>query len=263
MHKAIQGTALALAIGFGSIGGASAAMQTLEGAHTVFTFDDALLGQYGTPTVVGDTLAFWPTSFEADSTGSRLGMDLESALLGITVSAKAGYTLSGIDLTEGGSYLLFTNNRSQPASRDMRAQSFGQDRFHPIARFGRPGGWGDRANRAAADVSLAGKLTVRNFATFAAVSDSFTSTDPLKTTGTLTDWTATASASFAGWSTARLSLDNLLFAHAVPGRSLAFIDTDFIGASVLVSAVPEPETYAMFLAGLGLIGSLARRRRQG
>lgn len=29
-----------------------------------------------------------------------------------------------------------------------------------------------------------------------------------------------------------------------------------------VTAVPEPETYAMLLAGLGLIGSIARRRRQ-
>ena len=28
-----------------------------------------------------------------------------------------------------------------------------------------------------------------------------------------------------------------------------------------VGAVPEPETYAMLLAGLGLVGALARRRR--
>jgi hypothetical protein len=28
-----------------------------------------------------------------------------------------------------------------------------------------------------------------------------------------------------------------------------------------VSAVPEPETYAMFLAGLGLMGFIARRRK--
>jgi len=29
-----------------------------------------------------------------------------------------------------------------------------------------------------------------------------------------------------------------------------------------VTAVPEPETYAMFLAGLGFMGAVARRRKQ-
>jgi hypothetical protein len=33
--------------------------------------------------------------------------------------------------------------------------------------------------------------------------------------------------------------------------------------SILVTAVPEPETYAMLLAGLALMGSIARRRKQG
>ena len=32
--------------------------------------------------------------------------------------------------------------------------------------------------------------------------------------------------------------------------------------NISVTAVPEPETYAMLLAGLGLIGAVARRRRQ-
>lgn len=31
---------------------------------------------------------------------------------------------------------------------------------------------------------------------------------------------------------------------------------------IRISAVPEPETYAMFLAGLGLMGGIARRRKQ-
>ena len=48
---------------------------------------------------------------------------------------------------------------------------------------------------------------------------------------------------------------------------------DFVGAGILgntsidnvminVSAVPEPETYAMLLAGLGLMGAVARRRNR-
>lgn len=32
--------------------------------------------------------------------------------------------------------------------------------------------------------------------------------------------------------------------------------------NVAVAAVPEPETYAMMLAGLGLVGAVARRRKQ-
>lgn len=34
----------------------------------------------------------------------------------------------------------------------------------------------------------------------------------------------------------------------------------FTGELQLTAAVPEPETYAMFLAGLGLMGAIARRR---
>jgi hypothetical protein len=31
----------------------------------------------------------------------------------------------------------------------------------------------------------------------------------------------------------------------------------------LIMGVPEPETYAMFMAGLGLMGFIARRRKNG
>ena len=52
----------------------------------------------------------------------------------------------------------------------------------------------------------------------------------------------------------------------------SIVDTDwglytskvgYAGAIVTVSAVPEPETYALMLLGLGAIGMFAWRRQQG
>lgn len=41
-----------------------------------------------------------------------------------------------------------------------------------------------------------------------------------------------------------------------------FADESWKIASASVTAVPEPETYAMLLAGLGVMGAIARRRKQ-
>lgn len=49
----------------------------------------------------------------------------------------------------------------------------------------------------------------------------------------------------------------LEFRNTLPGaKQYSFLDN----ASVEVAAVPEPQTYAMLLAGLGLVGFAARRR---
>jgi filamentous hemagglutinin family protein len=44
-----------------------------------------------------------------------------------------------------------------------------------------------------------------------------------------------------------------------PGPSDPII---LVGGGGIISSVPEPETYAMMLAGLGLLGVVARRRKQ-
>ena len=47
--------------------------------------------------------------------------------------------------------------------------------------------------------------------------------------------------------------------------SLAFSSTDnaFESANFSITPIPEPETYALMMAGLGVIGFVARRRRKG
>lgn len=42
----------------------------------------------------------------------------------------------------------------------------------------------------------------------------------------------------------------------------SLVGTNYIGAQFSVTLVPEPETFAMLLAGLGLVGALARRRNK-
>jgi hypothetical protein len=49
---------------------------------------------------------------------------------------------------------------------------------------------------------------------------------------------------------------------AAPGLSTGSAISASYGGSMAVSPVPEPETYAMMLAGLGLVGFMARRRRK-
>jgi hypothetical protein len=67
----------------------------------------------------------------------------------------------------------------------------------------------------------------------------------------LFDWNAGLTGSFS-----RVSLPAL-------GKGLAWNTSAlYTTGDISVAAVPEPETYAMFLAGLGLMGAIARRRRQ-
>lgn len=47
----------------------------------------------------------------------------------------------------------------------------------------------------------------------------------------------------------------------VTGTVNGTLGGQYSGDMALVSAVPEPETYAMMLAGLGLMGAVARRRK--
>lgn len=56
-------------------------------------------------------------------------------------------------------------------------------------------------------------------------------------------------------------VDEIAFTTYKPGYMYGFTDFDVAVDNISVSAVPEPGTYAMLVAGLGLIGFVARRRK--
>ena len=227
MRKAIKHTVLTLAIGFGLAGSASAAIETISGTHTLFSFDDALLGLFGAPSVSGDTLFFTPNSFSAKATGTS-ALDFNNATINVKVLAKPGYSIAGVNVTEQGDYWLF------------------------------------RLGSGNLGTSVSGQIRVRNLSDLAETTDGLNTTVPMTTVGLGSiNWTATASAALPSWqaSAVNLTIENLLLAYTDTTKpSLAFVEKKYIGASALVTAVPEPESYAMLLAGLGMIGVVARRR---
>ncbi|MFZ2974807.1 MAG: PEP-CTERM sorting domain-containing protein [Ferribacterium limneticum] len=58
------------------------------------------------------------------------------------------------------------------------------------------------------------------------------------------------------------SNDAMTFVPGLLNTSDAYVTDGLNSADVIYAAVPEPETYAMLLAGLGLMGVVARRRSQ-
>jgi hypothetical protein len=69
--------------------------------------------------------------------------------------------------------------------------------------------------------------------------------------------------SFAGTSLANIATSIITLSNFQGGWSNYFSASEIsISGVAAVSPVPEPETYAMLLVGLGLMGGMARRRKQ-
>ncbi|HEY0269056.1 MAG TPA: FxDxF family PEP-CTERM protein, partial [Methyloradius sp.] len=80
---------------------------------------------------------------------------------------------------------------------------------------------------------------------------------------TITDYLASVSPTYAfrvlGNFSSDISFQSLISGTTINGVAAKF---QFDGVYTNVAAVPEPEAYAMFIFGLGLIGFVARRRKQ-
>jgi hypothetical protein len=210
-------------------GAASAAPVTLVGNTVNFSFDDALLGLFGPASVSGNTLYFTPVDFQAKSLNGA-GFALTNDTINIQVSAHAGWTFSTLDLTERGDYLLLGSGSTADVAGQMRVF----------------------------DITTPLTDTTATIASFS----------PLNLLGVPThNWAAQASLNLSAWESTRainVTVENLLLASTGATPSLAFVEKKFVGLTpnmVAVTPVPEAETYAMMLAGLGLVGFAAARRR--
>lgn len=210
--------------------GASAATATIDGEGFTITYDTALVGLFGTPTLVGNVLSWFPSGSPGFSAQTDSGFDVTNSTFALLVTADAGYTLSGFSLAEGGDYFY----------------------------FGAPG--------ATAGVDVSGQLRVTSLpggTTARPIIESTTYTANTWLDFGTTDWSAgTSTVALNGVTQANVSVENILAAYVLGGPGYAFIEKKEAFLTIAVSPVPEPETYALFLAGLGAVGFMVSRRRK-
>lgn len=228
--------AAAAALALGSVA-ASAVPVTETGSHIKVTYDSALVGLFGAPTLVGDVLSWFPSGSPGFTAQTGGGIVVTNSTFAVKIEALPGWTLTSFSLTEGGDYFYFGPGADVSVS--------GQLRVTPL---------------------VPASPTISQSITQSAAFISNPVPPPLEPAIVTHDWTATAGAPLivpGGVTQANASIQNILGALANPNQwpSYAFIEKKNVALAVSVTPVPEPETYAMMLAGLGAVLFLARRRQ--
>lgn len=224
LSQALSGTALAVPV-------------TVAGTSVSFTFDSALSGLFGAPTVTGDALFFTPTTYVAQSFNGA-GFASANQTFNITVNANPGYMMSAVNLSEDGDYY----NMGAGSSVAVGGKFYVRDLESPLAPAA--------SSKIKSTLPLTDVTSMADFET--------------------TDWTSHTNIAIpAGWGGAdgivtgvNVTIENILLAYSQNLGDAAFIEKKFVGLNVVTAPVPEPETYALLLVGLGLVGFAVRRRVQ-
>ena len=215
-------TRLAFACAAALLSGSAFAL-TLSGDTVKYTIDDPL-GYFGSASLDGDSLVFAPSGFTAGGLTLSVGQQLN---ITVEVLDPLNYQLASFSQSESGGYSGFVSN---PANGLISGA------FNAIDSEG------NTSNRIDSAIAISG------------LADG---------AGT---WTGSAAISLpaSGWGGAdgiigkvELQLINDLVAY-----DTAEIWKNMARITVVTTPVPEAETYAMMLVGLGLVGFAVRRRKR-
>ncbi len=207
---------------------AGAATQTNDYGSYSLSFDDSTI--FGSPsfsfTGGGNVAGFgWnlPTSVNVVSLGGPVTNTF--VLPDFTITANAGYSLSGLSASVGNLVFTEVGGATTQAVAGANASVNGG----PLVPFG-------------------GILT---------------KTTTLSGAGYSTGYLSGSDSSGAGSFNAIVVTGGTLTLSASGGffSSITSNPQNEIKFSLIAAAIPEPESYAMLLAGLGLIGAIARRRK--
>ena len=217
--------------------GAMASFITLVGGGFDVTYEPAVQGPYGTPTIVGNSIHWTPlAAFFADSSG----VDSFSALTQLDITAHTGYQLTSFGYQEDGHYDL-SNGSGDPTN--ISASVSGVVNIKPL-------------------ISPNTTTVTRSFAT-----GDFTVTGSHSwVTGLATPITLAAGSTKVSFDVTN-ALDAIVFDTTQPdtarvSKANVKLEVRVDVYTPPVHAVPEPETYAMVLAGLCAAGLMSRRRGQ-
>jgi len=214
--------------------GASAAMVTIDGDKFDISFDDSLLGLFGTPTIIGDLVVWNPSgspAFSAQTTAADSTAFTNSTFT-LTVTADPGWWISGAAVGQDGTYFSFgtdsqvgvTGTLSITAADPMGGLDTWSGNIAPTSPF---------------------------------VNGSF---PPV-----MVDWDAASPIlDTDNVAQAQVSIQSVLFAYAGPlaGPKGAFIETTQVVLGMNMVPVPEPATWASMATGGILLGFALRRRNR-
>jgi hypothetical protein len=230
--RALMAAALLAA---GVVSSAHADIIEIDGANVKFFYDSDVWGDY-TATVTGNSISFALADFDltakvSTKTGGSLaaqGLGGEPAFYAV---AKSGYAVNAwVNASTSGSYSLAASGGSAGGSLSGAI-------------------WGGTYSGGA----FSGGTYLGEYDNYATLTSTGTAT-----AGALVINTGGG----AGPAYGALAIDTYLNAFATQsGKGITNTTLNTADFTFTVTAVPEPETYAMMIAGIGLVGFAARRRK--